>query len=97
MNESHRIQTLQISTDILDCLLEEFSDVINSKRLRSRISQVKDLIDALWKRNAFYLDQNAIVTICKYLLNSEQRDITRSYVNSLGQNQTVDNIENVYG
>lgn len=97
MRRSHPIHSISISSNILDCLLEEFDEIINSKRLRSRISQVSELVDILWKRNTLQTDQNALVTICKYLVNSEQRQHTRSYIDSLNQTADLDNTANVYG
>lgn len=97
MANSHPIHSLQVPIDILDCLLNEFDEVINSKRLRSRIRHISELIDVLWKRLIFSTDESALVTICKNLSNSEQRAITRSYANSLMQNGNPNNFQNVYG
>lgn len=97
MRNSHPVQNINISSDIIDCLLEEFDGFINSKRLKSRISKISELIDVLWKRNIFYTDQHVSNTIYKYISNANQRDIVRNYINILNSNGNVNNVGNVYG
>lgn len=94
---SHPVHSLNISADIIDCLLEEFDSIINSKRLRSRINKIVEVIDILWKRNIFYIDQNVSNTIFKYVSTAEKRDIIQNYINTLTQNGNVDGSVNVYG
>lgn len=97
MRNSHPIHKINISSDILDCLLEEFDGFINSKRLRSRISKISELIDVLCKRNIFTSDQCVSSTIFKYIPTVDQRDIIRNYIDVLSSNGNVENSGNVYG
>ncbi|XP_055323671.1 uncharacterized protein LOC129578715 [Sitodiplosis mosellana] len=96
MRQSHPVHKLNISSDIIDCLLEEFDGVINSKRLRSRIGKISELIDVLWKRNSFSSDQHVSNTIFKYVRTDEQRDVIRNYISILNSNGNVDHSGNVY-
>lgn len=97
MKYLHPIHNLKISTDIIDCLLEEFGEIINSKRLRSQINTIAELIDVIWKRNIFSNDQNALNTILKYISVSEEREVVQNYIGILDQNGSADGSTNVYG
>lgn len=97
MRQSHPVHQLNVSSDLVDCLLEEFDGVINSKRLRSRIGKISELIDVLWKRNSLYNNQHISNTIYKYLRSDEQRDIIGNYISILNSNGNVDHSENIYG
>lgn len=97
MRNSHPIHKINLSSDILDCLLEEFDGFINSKRLRSRISKISELIDILCKRNIFSSNQCVSSTIFKYISTGDQRDIIRNYIEILSSNENVENSGNVYG
>lgn len=97
MRQSHPVHQLNVSSDVVDCLLDEFDGVINSKRLRSRIGKISELIDVLWKRNSFSNNQHISNTIYKYLRSDEHRDIVGNYISILNSNESVDHLENVYG
>lgn len=97
MKNLHPVHNLKISTDIIDCLLEEFKGIINSKRLRSRIKDIAEIIDVIWKRNIFAVDLKALDTIFKYISVGYERDVVRNYVSILNQNGNADGLVNVYG
>lgn len=95
MKNSHPIYGISISSEILDCLLEEFEEFINSKRSRSRISTIADLIDVLCKRNVFFTDAQHVTDIIHKYLPSGVRDTIQSYINSINHNKNVSG--NSYG
>lgn len=81
-----------VSTHLMNCLLDEFNEKINSKRVKSRITTIEDLIQVLWNRNSLQGDD-----VLKYVCNNEQRDIVCSYINSLCYSENVDGSGNRYG
>lgn len=88
--------TIPISPDLLKSFLDEFDDGINSKRLKSRITTIEDLIQILSNRNLLHSDQS-IMKITKYFSNNEQRKIVREYIHSLYCSVPVGNPRNIYG
>lgn len=91
------IRSIHISHEILNNLLDEYTECINSKRQQSRIATFEDLIRVLWKRDVFCSDRNAS-SIIKYFPNSAQRDTIQTFIRSLnGSKTTNNNPENVYG
>lgn len=93
----HQTQmTIPISPDLLKSFLDEFDDGINSKRLKSRITTIEDLIQILSNRNLLHSDQS-IMKITKYFSNNEQRKIVREYIHSLYCSVPVGNPRNIYG
>lgn len=98
MLDDHPINNLQISLNVLDCLLAEFEDSISSKRLKSQITTIGDLIRVLWNRNLFYSDANTKNHIFKYITCSKQKDIIQQYIQSLIANDDFNGPpQNVYG
>lgn len=97
MRYSHPVHNINISSDLLDCLVEEFEELINSKRLRSQISKISELIDVLWKRNIFHSDKSASNTLLKYISNDSQREVVRNYIGVLNLSGNADGSGNVYG
>lgn len=87
----------QISTKPLDCLLEEFGEHVNSKRIRSRINTISDLMNVLYKRNVFYTEKNALKTISKYITSEEQQNELYCHLNSSCHIENDQNSGNIYG
>lgn len=86
---THPIENIHVSSEIIDCLLEEFNGIINSKRLQSGINYVGELIDALWMRNRFVGDGNELNTIFKYIQRTDQQDTIRNYIGTLNDHRNV--------
>lgn len=86
-----------ISPELLDRLLEEFGGFVNSKRIRSRINTISELINLLWKQNVFYADKNVLKTISKYISSEEQNSEMHCHLNTLCQNENAYNSGNIYG
>lgn len=97
MPDDHPINNLQISFDTIDCLLAEFEDSINSKRLKSQITTVGELIRVLCNRNLFYSDENTKNNIFKYITCNNQKDIIQQYIASLTATDDFNGPQNVYG
>ncbi|XP_031618087.1 uncharacterized protein LOC116337558 isoform X2 [Contarinia nasturtii] len=92
----HPIHSISVSSNVMDSLLREFEGYINSKRLKSRITKIVDLIDVLWKRNVFLTDLQSVTNIIqKYLPKTEQREIW-NYLSSLDPNEGIANSGNRY-
>lgn len=97
MRDDHPINNLQVSLNVIDCLIAEFEDSINSKRLKSQITTIGELIRALWNRNLFYSDENTKDQIFKYITCNKQKDIIREYITSLVATGDFNGPQNVYG
>lgn len=96
-NDDHPINHLQVSLDIVHCLLDEFEGSVNSKRLKSQITTIGELIRVLWNRDLFYSDANTKSHILKYIKCNEQRDIIQEYIESLVVTKDFNDRQNVYG
>lgn len=95
----HPIHKLQIPSHILHDLIDEFDVEINSKRLKSKINKVSDLIDILWKRNLFQTNTNETLSVIfNKISHDSYQETIKSYLHVLShENQMINGIENVYG
>lgn len=84
MCQAHPIHNLLITSGTLTNLIDEFDYLINSKRLRSRIHRLSELIDILWKRNLFQNNGNGIIAIfVSHFSSLEQQNILKDYIECL--------------
>lgn len=97
MQYDHPINKIQIPLDAINDLLDEFDGSINSKRIKSQITTISELIRVLWNRNLFYSDAHTRKHISKYIACDKQRDIIHEYITSLITNEPFNGPQNVYG
>lgn len=98
MQSDQGVNNLQISSDIIGHLLDDFERSINSIRLQSQITTIGELICVLWKRNLFGGDATATQNqILKHIACNTQRDTIRAYITSLAANENANGSQNAYG
>lgn len=99
MFHPHPIHKLQIPSHILHDLIDEFDVEINSKRLKSKINKISDLIDILWKRNLFQTNNSETLSvILNRISHNSHQETIKSYLSFLShENRMINGTENVYG
>lgn len=97
MRNDHSINNLQVSLDVINTLKGEFDELINSKRLKSQITTIGELIRVLWNRNLFYSDANTKNLILTHITCNKQKDVIHEYIKSLVGAKDSIGPQNVYG
>lgn len=95
----YSIDKLQISSHLLNDLIDEFDAEINSKRQKSRIHKISELIDILWKRNLFQANASeTLAVIFNRIPHDSYQETIKNYIVYLNHgNQISNGAVNVYG
>lgn len=97
MTEDHPINNIKVSSNIMFCLLNEYEYLIHSKRLKSKIFSISDLLKKICNRNSHHMDLNIFKHITKHFPCIEEINIINSYIQSLFNIEANEIESNVYG
>lgn len=80
--EVHLIYQLEISSDFLNELKEDFRNAIKSRRRESCINHISELINILWKRDIIRKQTCQSILLYKFK-NETVRQILQNYIDHL--------------
>lgn len=80
--EVHPIYQLEISSDFLNELKEDFRNAIKSRRKESCINHISELINILWKRDVIRKQTCHSILLYRFK-NEAERQILQNYIDHL--------------
>lgn len=93
----NQVESLSIAPSVLADVVDDFKDLINSKRLQSRIGQLNELIHILFKRDLFRSSRDTLSLLLSRFPEHDDKSKIINYVNYLTEGETINDTVNVYG